>query len=148
MLLKRSATDTHIALEVLVGAGMDQQPHTVRATMIRGNTQRRHSALRVGLTATNKAPPQTQWKHQNIHRKSNRRERQLCEESGNKNKKEKEEMRRRAGKDIFENTTPGQADARESDATQPQARQRHRHCTHSKADIASKRNWNETKSSS
>ncbi len=45
----KAATDTHIGHGLLVGAGIDQQPRTVRVTIRRGPNQRRASILRVGF---------------------------------------------------------------------------------------------------
>ena len=42
---------THISFCLLVGAGIDQQPHTVGAITNSGRNQRRTSVLRVGFTA-------------------------------------------------------------------------------------------------
>ena len=44
------ATDTYTVLGMLVGAGIDQQPHTVRVTMISGILQCCAFDLRVELT--------------------------------------------------------------------------------------------------
>jgi hypothetical protein len=46
---------THIACGILVGAGIDQQPRTVRATMPSGTHQRRISTLRVRFAAAHSA---------------------------------------------------------------------------------------------
>ena len=43
---------THSILGLLVGAGIDQQSHTIRVTISSGTHQRRQSDLRVGLVAT------------------------------------------------------------------------------------------------
>ena len=69
--LRRAATDTnHDAHGLLVGAGIDQQPQTVRVTMISGTHQRRVSVLRVDL------PPHknrsTQW-HKDFKKNSSER---------------------------------------------------------------------------
>ncbi len=42
---------THITIRLLVGAGFDQQPHTVRVASLSGIHQRRPSELRVECTA-------------------------------------------------------------------------------------------------
>jgi hypothetical protein len=46
---------THIVFSVLVGAGIDQQPHAVRATFLSSTHQRRPPILRVGFAETNNA---------------------------------------------------------------------------------------------
>ena len=43
------ATHTHILLGILVGAGIQQQPHAVRVSILSGINQRRPSALRTRL---------------------------------------------------------------------------------------------------
>ena len=43
--LGNAVTDTHLVFDILIGAGVDQQPHTVRATKTSGTHQRRPSAL-------------------------------------------------------------------------------------------------------
>jgi hypothetical protein len=43
--LGKAATDTHIVLDLLVGAGIDQQPHAVRMTASHGAHQRGMSVL-------------------------------------------------------------------------------------------------------
>ena len=40
----KAATDTHIILGILVGAGIDQQLHAVRVTTVSGTHQRRRAA--------------------------------------------------------------------------------------------------------
>jgi hypothetical protein len=42
---------THISLGIFIGAGIDQQPHTVRAAFHSGPHQRCRADLRVGFAA-------------------------------------------------------------------------------------------------
>ncbi len=48
----KAATHAHIVLGILVGTGIDQQPHTVRVTTPSGPIQRRQSTLRLRFVAT------------------------------------------------------------------------------------------------
>ena len=53
-LCNKAVTDTHVGLGILVGAGIDQQPCTVRAAIPSGAEQRRRSALRRTCNTHNK----------------------------------------------------------------------------------------------
>jgi hypothetical protein len=57
--------EAHISLGLLIGPGIDQQPHTVRVIIHSGTHQRRPSVLRVGLAAahTETTPWQQRWQH-------------------------------------------------------------------------------------
>ncbi len=47
-------TRTHLVLGILVGAGIQQQPHAVRATIVSGTNQRRESVrLRIAQMRQN-----------------------------------------------------------------------------------------------
>ena len=54
--LSKAATDTNHVLGLLVSTGIDQQPHTVRVTIVGGKHQRRVSVLRVGFAKAQSAP--------------------------------------------------------------------------------------------
>ncbi len=60
--LSKTVTDTHVVLCLLVGAGIDQQPHAVRVTICSGKNQRGPTFLRIVFVTDNAAPPPTPWR--------------------------------------------------------------------------------------